>query len=435
MSSNLAKATVGAFFGSCVEWFDFFIYGTASALFFGTLFFPETDPAVGTVLSLLTFAVGFLARPLGGILFGHMGDRIGRKNTFVVTLALMGTSTFLIGVLPTYGSIGIWAPIILVCLRILQGLGVGGEWGGSILMTVENAPSKWRAFFGILPQLGSPVGTIMANGSFSALALMDKDALQSWGWRIPFLASAVLIIIGFVIRLGVGETEEFKAETEETGKSKSPVKEVFTQAWGRVLLVAGSRLYEATFFTVATVFVVGYATGKLGVEKPVVLNSILYGGIAEVIALPIFGLLLFKAKPRTLLQFGALTGALAIFPFFLLIEGGNPVLIALAMIVTFFLGTASWAAYPTLFADVFPSRIRYTGISVGFQAATIFSGFAPSVVSYLSIAAGNTWWPVAIFVMITALVSSGCAFVLGRIKPAGKDANAGAGKTTKAVRA
>lgn len=433
MSSNLTKATVGAFFGSSVEWFDFFIYGTASALFFGTLFFPDSDPAVATVLSLLTFAVGFLARPIGGILFGHMGDRIGRKNTFVVTLILMGASTFLIGVLPTYDSIGIWAPIMLVCLRICQGLGVGGEWGGAVLMTLENAPSKWRAFFGVLPQMGSPVGTILANGSFAALALMDRDALYSWGWRIPFLASAVLIIIGLVIRIGVEETEAFTADVKQTGKSESPVKEVFTKAWGRVLLVAGSRLYEATFFTVATVFVVGYATNNLDVGKPTILNSILYGGVAELFFLPLFGLLMFRMKPSTLLQVGTLAGAAFAVPFFMLISTGSTFAIAVAMVVGFIIVTATWASYPTLFSDVFPSKIRYTGISVGFQTATIFSGFAPSMVAFLSISAGGSWWPVAVFVMATALVSSLCGFILGRLKPAAEESISGGSAAEKAV--
>lgn len=415
MATKLTKATWGAFIGSSIEWYDFFIYGTASALIFNQLFFPEGNPVLNTVLSLLTFAAGFLARPIGAMIFGYYGDRLGRKNTFIVTLLVMGVATVAIGLLPTYETIGMAAPILLVLLRVIQGIGVGGEWGGSILVTIENAPPKKRAFFGVAPQLGSPMGTIMANGAFFLVATLPEEQLLSWGWRVPFLASSVLIIVALILRMSLGETDDFAKQAAAHGVSKNPVKEVLTQAWGRVLLVAGARLFELSGFTIATVFVATYVVNSLGGERADVLAGVFWGGVAELVALPVFALLMLRVRAKSMIYAGAILGILISFPFFMLLNLNTSTAIIAAMVMWFPVISIPFAAYPTVFAELFPSSIRYTGISLGYQAVSLFSGFVPVLLVSLYAFTGS-WISIPIFTALTAVVSIGCVIAMRRVK-------------------
>nr|WP_244954202.1 MFS transporter [Spelaeicoccus albus] len=407
----MTKASIGAFLGSTIEWYDFFIYGTASALIFNRVFFDELDSAIGTLLSMLTFAVGFLSRPVGALIFGHIGDRYGRKRAFSLSLLVMGSATVAIGLLPTSHQIGGFAAIVLVSVRVIQGIGVGGEWGGAALVMTETAPPKWRAFFGVVPQMGSPMGTILSNVAFVLVAMLPESEMYSWGWRVPFLASAVLIVIGFVIRRSLDETEAYKEQVKEFGVAKNPIKEAVIAAWGRILLVAGSRIFELSGFTVATVFVVRYVVGELDGSEGNVLTGVIWGGVAELVTLPVFALVMLKFRPKSLIYWSVVLGLIYAIPFFLLININQAWSLILAMVIWFPIISMPFAAYPTLFADLFDSRIRYTGVSLGFQLVGIFSGFAPAMVTGLFIATGN-WLSVAFFIVGTALTTLVCVLAM-----------------------
>lgn len=400
---KITKSSVGTLLGSTIEWYDFFIYGTASALVFNKIFFAQLSPALGTVLSLLTFAVGFLSRPIGAIVFGHVGDRYGRKTAFTWSLLIMGLASVAIGVLPTSGAVGGWIAVVLVCLRIVQGVGVGGEWGGATLYMTENASPRWRAFFGVVPQLGSPLGTILSNGIFLMVASLPEEQLYSWGWRIPFLLSLVLVIVGFVIRLTLDETEDFKSIDNKT-EAAFPLKEIVVHAWGRILLVSGSRLLELTGFTIATVFVLSYVSGTLGGSKSEVTSSVVWGGVAELVTLPIFAIIMLRVKPKHLIYWAG--GLIIVYsiPFFLLININTGASFIIAMIIWFPIISLPFAAYPTLFSDLFDTRIRYSGMSIGYNLVGIVSGFAPAIASALY-AATQSWWGVACMMMFAGAVS------------------------------
>ena len=411
MNRNLTRATLGAFLGSSIEWYDFFIYGTASALIFNRVFFNDLDPGLGTLFSLLTFAVGFLARPLGAVIFGHIGDRHGRRVAFTWSLLVMGAATVAVGLLPDATQIGSIAAVLLVCLRIIQGIGVGGEWGGSVLVVTENAPLRWRAFFGVAPQMGSPVGTIMANGAFILVAMLPEEDMLSWGWRIPFLVSALLIVVGYVIRRTVEETDDFTSATADGGTTEFPIKEAIVSAWGRILLVAGSRILELTGFTVATVFLVGYVTTTLGGEARNVTSAVLWGGVAELIVLPIYAGIMLKYRPKSLIYWAVGLGVLYVTPFFMLVNINEAWSITLAMIIWFPIISLPFAAYPTLFAELFDERIRYSGMSLGFNLVGIFSGFAPAIVTGLYLATGS-WWSIAGFLAAGMAVTLLCVLLM-----------------------
>ncbi|GAA1115333.1 MFS transporter [Arthrobacter flavus] len=269
------KAGLAAFVGTTIEWYDFYIYATAAALVFGNIFFSEdTDRLTGIAAAFATYAVGFLARPIGGIIFGHVGDRIGRRTALVITLTMMGIATFLIGLLPTYAQIGVWAPVLLVTLRFIQGLAVGGEWGGAVLMAVEHAPESKKTFYGAFAQLGNPAGALLATGFFSILSTLEGDALQEWAWRLPFLASAVLIIVGLIIRLKVEESPVFEAEVPDAANQQLPLKYAIVTNWKPILLGIGALPVAVGGYYLVTTFITAYATDpSIGLSETVVLNG------------------------------------------------------------------------------------------------------------------------------------------------------------------
>ena len=409
----IRRVLISSVVGTAVEWYDFFLYATASALVFAKLFFPTFDPVVGTIASFGTFAVGYLARPFGAIFFGHFGDRIGRKATLVATLLIMGVATFIIGILPTYETIGAWAPALLILMRFCQGLGVGGEWGGAVLLVVESAPENKRGFFGSFPQLGVPIGLLLSTAAFALVSQLPNDAFLSWGWRIPFLLSVVLIGIGLFIRMRVIESPVFEEVKAKRTVVQAPLIELFRRHPKEIFLALGTRFATDITFNVINVFMLAYGTQQLGLSKEFFLNAILAGCAVALITLPLFGKLSDRIGRRTVYMMGAVFVALYGFLFFALIETREPVLIVLAYVGGLALSQASvYAVQSTWFAELFGTHVRYTGASLPYQVAGIItSGPAPLISAWL-FATYKTTLPIAGYIAITALVSLVCAYFL-----------------------
>lgn len=381
-------------FGTIVEWYDFLIYGTAAALVFNKLFFPNVDPATGTLAALGSYAVGFLARPLGGALFGHFGDRLGRKSMLMLmlTLLIMGFGTFLVGLLPTYGQIGIWAPIFLVCLRLIQGIGLGGEWGGASLMVLEHSPAHRRGFHGSLVQVGFPLGLVSASMVFALVSKMPEADFLAWGWRIPFLISIVLVGLGAFIRRRVPESPVFEGLKARNRLAKRPFFEaVFTNP--RTFLIAiGLKISEVSWVYMLTVFVVVYATTKLALPRTLLLNAILVAALVELITIPLFGYLSDVIGRRPFYFVGAAFTVAFAFPMFWLLDLRTPEVVYVTIVVALSFGHGlMFAPEATYFPELFGANVRYSGASFGFQAAAaIGGGFSPIVATALVAYMGGT---------------------------------------------
>jgi MHS family shikimate/dehydroshikimate transporter-like MFS transporter len=401
------KAVVAAsFVGTTIEWYDFFLYGTAASLVFGELFFPEAEPLIGTLLALGTYAVGFAARPLGGIVFGHFGDRIGRKSMLVISILMMGIATFLIGCLPTHATIGIAAPILLVTLRFIQGLGVGGEWGGAVLMSVEHAPKGRRGFFGSWPQMGVPAGLLLSTLTFLVVQnSMSEAAFQSWGWRVPFLASAILVIVGLVIRLKIMESPAFERVKETKTETKKPIVDVVRKYPRNVLTAMGMRVGENGVFYLLTVFVYVYGEEELGLDKNTMLTGVCIAAGLGLITVPMWGALSDRVGRKPLYLAGAIVTTLWAFPFFGLMDTKSPALIALAVVVGLNFGhDLMYGPQAAYFSELFGTRVRYSGASLGYQLASVFAGgFAPLVATALLASGGSTL--VALYITGLGMVS------------------------------
>ena len=332
-TQSIKKVAAASFIGTTIEWYDFFLYGTAAALVFGELFFPESEPLVGTLLAFGTYAVGFAARPIGGVVFGHFGDRIGRKSMLVLSLLIMGVATFLIGVLPTFASIGIMAPILLVVLRFAQGIGVGGEWGGAVLMSVEHAPKGRRGFFGSWPQMGVPAGLLLSTGVFALVQAMTSEAaFMSWGWRVPFLASAILVGVGLFIRLKIMESPAFERVKETKTEAPKPIVDVVRKYPREVLTAMGMRVAENGCFYILTVFVLAYGEDELGLAKGTMLTGVIIAAAIGLVTVPLWGALSDRVGRKPLYLAGAVVTTLWAFPLFGLINTESPVLIWLSIV-------------------------------------------------------------------------------------------------------
>ena len=407
------RVLISSVVGTAIEWYDFFLYATASALVFAQLFFPKFDPTVGTIAAFGTFAIGYLARPFGAVFFGHFGDRIGRKATLVATLVIMGVATFIIGLLPTYASIGVWAPALLILMRFCQGLGVGGEWGGAVLLVVESAPEHKRGYFGSFPQLGVPIGLLLSTGVFALVSQLPNEQFLGWGWRIPFLLSAVLIAVGLFIRLRVIESPVFEQVKQTRTVVKAPLIELFRRHPKEIFLALGTRFATDITFNVINVFMLAYGTQQLGLSKSLFLNAIMIGCAVELVTLPLFGKLSDRIGRRAVYLIGAVFVAIYGFLFFQLVETRDPVYIVLAYIGGIALSQASvYGVQSTWFAELFGTRVRYTGASLPYQIAGIItSGPAPLISTWL-FATYKTTWPIAGYIAVTALISLVCAYFL-----------------------
>jgi MHS family shikimate/dehydroshikimate transporter-like MFS transporter len=399
--------------GTAIEWYDFFLYATASALVFAKLFFPTFDPVVGTIAAFGTFAVGYFARPIGAIAFGHVGDRIGRKASLVATLMIMGIATFIIGLLPTYSSIGAWAAALLVLMRFCQGLGVGGEWGGAVLMVVEYAPHAKRGYYGSWPQIGVPIGLLMSTGAFALVAQLPNEQFLAWGWRIPFLLSIVLVAVGLFVRLRIMDSPVFEQVKATRTEAKVPLVELLKQYPRDVALALGTRFATDITFNVINVFVLAYGTQQLGLSRSLLLNAILVGCAVELFTIPTFGWLSDRFGRRTIYMGGAVFVAVYGFVFLQLLQTRDPTLIVLAYVIGLALSQASvYAVQSTWFAELFGTRVRYTGASLPYQIAGIITSAPAPLVSTWLYASTQKTWPIAAYIAVTAVLSLACAYFL-----------------------
>lgn len=411
----VVEAVVASTVGTTIEWYDFFLYGMAAALVFPALFFPEQDPFIGQLLSFGTFTVGFLSRPLGGAIFGYLGDRIGRKSTLVITLLLMGVSTVLMGLLPTYGQIGIAAPILLTLLRFCQGLGVGGEWGGAMLLALEYGHRGRRGFLTSWPQTGVPLGLLLSTG---ALAVMEgsltREQFLAWGWRVPFLLSAVLILVGFIIRARIQETPLFRQLLESGQVAKAPLRETLTKNWREVLLAAGTRMGENAGFYLFTAYVLSYTKTALGLDSGLILFAIALAAVGEFIAIPIFGWLSDVLSRKAMFLTGCVFLMAFAFPYYALLETRQPALVVTAIVLSVVGGHAVLCAViGSLFPELFPTRVRYTGASLGYQlGAPLAGGIAPLIAATLVEMFPGQYWPLAAYVILIAGISMACVLCL-----------------------
>jgi MHS family shikimate/dehydroshikimate transporter-like MFS transporter len=392
--------------GTIIEWYDFLIYATAATLVFNKAFFPTFDPLAGTLAALGSYAVGFLARPLGGALFGHFGDRLGRKSMLVLTLFIMGISTFCIGLLPTYESIGVLAPILLILLRIIQGIGLGGEWGGASLMVLEHAPVDRRGFYTSFVQIGFPIGLVLATLVFALVTKMPDADFASYGWRIPFLISVVLLAIGAFIRSRVPETLVFEGLKMRDGISKNPVGEVVGKNTKTFLIAVGLKLSEVSWVYMLTVFVVGYATTRLGLPKPMMLDAVMYAALLELVTLPLFGWMSDKIGRRPHFILGALFTIVFAFPLFWMLESKSTALIFAAVTIAMNFGHGMMFGIESCyFPELFGSRVRYSGASFGFQvSAAIGGGFSPIIATAMVGYFGGTTG-VSIMMIVLAFIT------------------------------
>jgi metabolite-proton symporter len=400
--------------GTTIEWYDFFLFGVVTPLVFNKLFFPNFDPLVGTLLAYTTFFVGFISRPIGGIIFGHYGDRIGRKTVLVLTILIMGVATFLIGLLPTYATVGIWAPVMLLFLRIFQGIGIGGEWGGAVLMAVEHSPAGRRGFYGSWPQIGVPAGLLLSSGMVYLLSYLPEAEFFSWGWRIAFLISAVLVAVGLYIRLKIMETPAFTRIQESDKVVHVPFFELWRTHGKNTLLGLGARYIEGVTFNIFGVFVVGYLAGTLGLPRQTALAGVMIASAIMIVMLPIYGNLSDKIGRRRMFGVAGILIGILSFPAFWLMQTKEPLMIWIAIAVPFaFVYPAVYGPQAALFSELFDTRVRYTGISFVYQFSGIYaSGLTPIIATALLPMGGNKPWLICLYVLAVSIVSALSVFAM-----------------------
>ena len=413
------KVAFASLIGTTIEWYDFFIFGTAAALIFNKVFFPSFDPVTGTLAAFASFSVGFIARPFGGAVFAHYGDRIGRKPMLVYSLLLMGAVTVLMGVLPGYASIGIWAPILLVALRFAQGFGVGGEWGGAALMAVEHAPENRRGFYGAWPQVGVPAGVVLGTLTYAVLtATLTDEQFLAWGWRVPFLASALLISIGLWIRLTVAESPIFREALDAQSAAKLPILDALKTYPKEIALAAGSFLATHATFYVGSVWLISYATTKLGYDRTTILTANAALSLSDIPMIVAFGLLSDYIGRRRIFLAGMAMLAIFAVPYFMLVSTSNIWLFLLGGLVVQACRSAVYGPQSAYFAEQFATRMRYSGCSLAYQFAAISGGMAPLICTAL-VAATGSLYSVAAFVTVLAMVSLVCSYLMTDILRSG----------------
>lgn len=407
MKKDNYKVLFASLIGSAIEWYDYFLYGAVAALVFNQIFFVSDNPQFGTLYAYASFALAFFIRPFGGIMFSHIGDKVGRKKTLILTLSLMGVATFLMGALPTYQQIGILAPILLIILRLIQGIGLGGEWGGALLLAVEYAPKEKRGFYGSIPQTGVTIGMLLGTASLSLMTMLPDDAFLSWGWRIPFLFSILLVGLGLWIRKGIDETPSFKKLQQSGEIAKYPIVDTLKYNYKEVFIAICAKAVETAPFYIFCVFIVSYATKNLGFDKTTALNSVMFATIITTILIPFMGKLSDKIGRKKLFIFGAIIMAAYAFPYFWILEQKSTA----ALMVATILGVGViWspitAVLGTMFSEIFNAKVRYTGISLGYQiGAAVAGGTAPLIATALLMGFDNSYVPIALYIIFIALIS------------------------------
>jgi metabolite-proton symporter len=412
-SSNIIKVVAASMAGTTVEWYDFFLYGVAAAVVFPAVFFPSSDPAVGTLLALGTFAIGFIARPIGGLVFGHFGDKIGRKTLLVVSLVMMGVATFAIGLLPGYATIGLAAPLLLVLLRLIQGFALGGEWGGAVLIVSEHGDAKRRGYWASWPQAGVPFGQLLANGLLFLLsAVQSQDDFNSWGWRIPFLLSAVLVLIGLYVRLSVEESPVFKAaqaraaEQAAAGEKETmPIVEVFRRYPREVFTAMGARFAENVAYYIFTIVITTYVTKRLGLPSSFVLGAVLIGAAFHLVTIPIWGALSDRFGRKPIYLLGAAGVGIWAFVFIALVDTRNFGLTVLAVVGGLLFHGAMYGPQAAFLSELFGTKVRYSGVSIGYQLASVVAGGLAPVVAVALYTAFDSGYAVSVYVALSAVVT------------------------------
>ena len=413
LRTHRRRAVLGSFIGTTIEWYDFFLYNTAAALVFPHLFFPASTPYAGAMASFATYAVGFVARPLGAAIFGHWGDRIGRKATLIVTLLVMGVSSAIVGILPGTAAIGAAAPLMLVGLRLIQGVAIGGEWSGSVLIAMEWGDQRRRGLLGSFAQLGVPMGLVLGTGGMTLLsATLSTEQFNSWGWRIPFLFSLVLVGIGLLVRLSILETPMFAKVTEERKTARIPVVDAIQQHWREILLSAGLRFSEQMPFYLFTTFVLTYVVSRHGFTKTFVLKAVLAGAVCELVAIPLFSHLSDRfGRKRIYLTGAVLTGVIA-YPYFAVLSHGGATSIFLVVVASLFIHGLQYGPQAALIAENFPTHLRYGGAGLGYQLASVFAGGpAPLIATWLLHKTG-TPYAISAYIVFAAVVTIGCGLAL-----------------------
>jgi metabolite-proton symporter len=411
------RAVAASTVGTAIEWYDFFLYGTIAALVFPKVFFPGEDEFAGILAAFGTQFVGFVARPLGAAWFGHYGDRVGRKATLVTTLLVMGISTFLIGLLPGYATLGVLAPILLVVLRIGQGLGVGGEWGGSVLMAMEWGPPERRGLFASWPQLGVPVGLLLSTGMVALMSALTGPAFLTWGWRVPFLVSIVLVGVGLYVRLKVMESPEFQTVRNEDGVAKRPVLEVIRTEWRTILTSAFVRVSEQAPFYLFVTFVLVYGTQHLGLERGGLLNATLIAAALGLVTIPLFGHLSDRFGRKQVYGVGIVGTALFAFPYYWMLDTTIGVLVVLAVVISLIVHDLQYGPQAALIAESFGTNLRYSGAGLGYQLASVIAGGpAPLIAAAILAGTGSSFW-ISIYIIGCCVLSMIALVLMPKPKP------------------
>ena len=404
--AQLRRAVIASTVGTTIEWYDFLLYGQMAAIVFGKLYFPASDPLTGTLQAFAVFAVGFLARPIGAAIFGHYGDRIGRKAALIATLLLTGLSTFLVGCVPSYEQIGIWGAVILTLLRFIQGIGVGGEWGGSVLLSMEWArTSKNHGLIAAWPQFGGPAGFFLANLAILAFSQLSGDQFLSWGWRVPFLLSIVMVGIGLYIRLGILETPIFQQVIAEERVARAPVVEVFKRQPKEIILTALVRMGQMAPIFIYIAFVFPYGTQVVHLSRDFILLVLLIGSFFSFFTIPLSGFLSDRLGRKQVYIFGAAATGLFAFAYYAMFNTGIPVLVILATMIVFLFHDMMWGPLAALTAEVFTPRLRYSGASIGFQLAAVFAGGPAPIIATALLAATGSGYVIALYIFGCAIVS------------------------------
>jgi metabolite-proton symporter len=411
--TQVRRAAMASTIGTTIEWYDFFLYNTAAALVFPHLFFPESTAYAGAMQSFATYFVGFAARPIGAAIFGHWGDRIGRKTTLIITLLVMGLASAVIGIMPGTATIGVAAPLLLVFLRVLQGLAVGGEWSGSVLLTMEWGDQKRRGLLGSFAQVGVPVGLVLGTGGMTLLsATMSEEAFDSWGWRIPFLASLILVAVGLVIRLRILETPMFAKVLEQGKTASAPVKDAIKHHWREILLSAGVRFAEQMPFYLFTTFVLTYVVQVHHYSKTFILSAVLVGATVELAAIPFFSNLSDTLGRRKVYTAGAVSAGVFAFPYFFVLTHGGAVPIFIVIVLSMIIHAMMYGPQAALIGESFPTHLRYGGAGLGYQLASVFAGGpAPLLATWLLHETG-TPYSVSIYIVIAAVITVICCLAL-----------------------